>query len=94
MNSCNSSFDNILVAIFGPSLGDGFGGPDLVENNVGQTGYDEAGEEIETVDICCSNGNGLTDGAGESNDVNDNSKDISNLSIRERYRTELHMLWD
>lgn len=78
-HSGDASFQDVLVAIFCPSFRYGLGGPDFVEDDVGETGHDEAREEIETVDICSADGDGLTDGSGKANNIDYDSEDIGNL---------------
>ena len=90
--SGNASFKDILVTIFCPSFGNGLGGPDLVEDDVGETCYDEPCEEVETVDICCADRDGLTDGSCESNDIDHDSEDVSDLKSMEIINRDTYAL--
>ena len=52
---------------------DGLG---TAEQGIDNSGYKEAAEEVESVDICCTNGYGRTDGTSETNHVNENARDV------------------
>ena len=78
-HSGDAAFQDILITMFCPSFRYGLGGPDFVEDDVGETGHDEACKEVEAVDVCCADGDGLTDGSGEAHNIDYDSKDIGNL---------------
>lgn len=78
-HSRDTSFQDILITILGPSFGYGLGGPDFVEDDVGETGHDESCKEVEAVNVCSADGNGLSDCSGKANNIDYDSKDICNL---------------
>ena len=82
---CKSCFNNILISIFGSALWNSFGRPNSAEDVVSQTCDDGAGEEVETVDMCCADGNCLAYSTSETNDDKDVIHDLDiSLTLEEK----------
>jgi hypothetical protein len=76
---CQSRLDNILITVFCPSFRHSFRRPDFIEDVIRQTGDDKPAEEIDAINVSCANGDSLTDCACETDDVDDNAKNVSDL---------------
>jgi hypothetical protein len=91
--TCNSPLHKTLITVFGPLIGDSFRRPELAEDKVGETRHDESAEKVDAVDVCCANGNSLTNRARKSDDIDDNAENICNLkSVRKE--VDKHKPWD
>ena len=56
--------------------GDGSG---TAEQGIDSSGYKEAAEEVESVDICCTNGYGRIDDTSETKHVDENARDVGGV---------------
>ena len=69
-----------LIADLHPALAAAGDGADLAEGPIGQAGDDEAGEEVDVVDVFRARGDGFADGADEADDVDEDAADVGRVA--------------
>jgi len=71
--------DNLLIALFPPTIWNSFRWPKFVQDDISDACDDKAAEVVEIVDIGCSDGDLAANCARETDNIDQNAKDVGNL---------------